>query len=121
MRILVDMNLSPSWVPVLRANGFEAEHWSTVGDPRAADRQIMEWARAREYVVFTHDLDFGTLLAASGQDRPSVLQVRTQDVLPGTIGKLACAALNQFSKELSAGAIVVVDLHRNRVRLLPLQ
>ncbi len=42
----------------------------------------MDWARPSGYVVFTHDLDFGALLAASHAGGPSVIQVRAQDVLP---------------------------------------
>ena len=37
MKFLIDMNLSPLWVPFLGAHGFGAVHWSTVGDPRAPD------------------------------------------------------------------------------------
>jgi predicted nuclease of predicted toxin-antitoxin system len=33
MKILLDMNLSPQWVRFLEQEGFEATHWSTVGDP----------------------------------------------------------------------------------------
>ena len=62
MKILVDMNLSPLWVEPLSRGGFAAVHWSKVGDPRAPDRTLMQWAREHGYVVFTHDLDFGTLL-----------------------------------------------------------
>lgn len=36
MKILIDMNLSPSWVTVFRQHGVHAEHWSSVGDPCAA-------------------------------------------------------------------------------------
>ena len=64
-KLLIDMNLSPEWVQTLLAQGWEAAHWSTVGDPRATDREIMDWAAANQYVVFTHDLDFGTMLALS--------------------------------------------------------
>lgn len=32
------------------------------------------------YVVFTHDLDFGDILAATNADDPSVIQVRTQNL-----------------------------------------
>lgn len=63
MKLLVDMNLSPDWVAVLRAAGWEAEHWAQVGNPRATDTEIMAWAEERGWVVFTHDLDFGSLLA----------------------------------------------------------
>jgi predicted nuclease of predicted toxin-antitoxin system len=52
----------------LRAAGHEAVHWSEVGDPRAPDTVLMQWAIAHGYAVFTHDLDFGTMLALSGAD-----------------------------------------------------
>jgi predicted nuclease of predicted toxin-antitoxin system len=42
MKILIDMNLSPEWVSILKKNGFEAVHWSTIGDPRAKDSVIMD-------------------------------------------------------------------------------
>jgi predicted nuclease of predicted toxin-antitoxin system len=31
LRILIDMNLSPSWVEVLQKAGFEACHWYQLG------------------------------------------------------------------------------------------
>ena len=54
LKFLVDMNLSPQWVPVLRKHGWQAVHWSTLGDPGASDKDIMDWARDHQYVVFTH-------------------------------------------------------------------
>jgi uncharacterized protein DUF5615 len=41
VKVLVDMNLSPLWVEQLSRAGFEAVHWSNVGDPRAPDRTLM--------------------------------------------------------------------------------
>ena len=61
MKIVIDMNLSPQWVQVLMNAGHEAVHWSTIGAPNAPDREIMAWAQANGFVVFTHDLDFGNL------------------------------------------------------------
>jgi len=63
LSIVVDMNLSVEWVPLLEEAGHVAVHWSTVGDPRADDVTIMAWASAHGHAVFTHDLDFGTALA----------------------------------------------------------
>lgn len=120
MKILVDMNLSPSWVPVLERHGWPAVHWSDVGGPRAADREIMEWASTEGHVVFTHDLDFGTTLALTRTSGPSVLQVRSQDVLPNHLEGTVVAALAQHEADLSSGALVVVDETRSRVRLLPI-
>ena len=121
MRLLVDMNLSPEWVGVLKGAGWEAVHWSTVGNPRAEDREIMGWARAQEHVVFTHDLDFGTVLALTRTGSPSVIQVRTQDVTPAAIGALVVGALRQFETTLEKGALIVLDEARARARVLPLQ
>ena len=73
-------------MPFLTSKGFEAIHWSDIGDPKAKDSIIMQWARSNGHVVFTHDLGLSALLAAGRQDSPSVIQVRTQDVMPEAIG-----------------------------------
>jgi predicted nuclease of predicted toxin-antitoxin system len=57
-------------------------HWSQIGDPKASDKVLMEWARSNHHVVFMHDLDFGTLLALTHENGPSVIQVRAKDVKP---------------------------------------
>ncbi|MEM1392208.1 MAG: DUF5615 family PIN-like protein [Cyanobacteria bacterium P01_H01_bin.150] len=109
MKILIDMNLSPDWVAVLNKYNIEAVHWSTIGESDAKDTVIMEWARDNNYIVFTHDLDFGTLLAATQANTPSVIQVRTQDVLPASIENLVVSALSQFETQLINGALVTID------------
>ena len=63
MTILVDMNLSPEWVSFFERESWNAVHWSVVGSMSAPDRDILERAASRGAVIFTHDLDFGTLLA----------------------------------------------------------
>ena len=120
IKILIDMNLSPDWVPLLQNAGWSATHWSTVGDPKADDRTIMDWAEENGYVVFTHDLDFGTILALTHKIGPSVLQVRSQDVLPDHLERLVVAAIGRHETDLESGAIVVIDESRNRVRILPI-
>jgi predicted nuclease of predicted toxin-antitoxin system len=121
MKLLVDMNLSPDWAAVLEREGWEAIHWSNVGNPRATDSEIMAWAKQNGRVVFTHDLDFGTALALTQAEGPSVIQVRTQDVTPPAIEKLVVSALRQFQAELEKGALIVLDEAHSRARILPLQ
>lgn len=120
VKLVVDMNLSVDWVTELDQHGWYAIHWSMVGDPRADDSAIMVWALANGYVVFTHDLDFGTMLALTHATGPSVLQVRGQNVLPEDMGSLVIAALRQHDATLAAGALVVVEEKKSRVRVLPL-
>ena len=120
LKLLIDMNLSVDWVSEFAKHGYSAIHWSTVGDYRAKDTEIMEWALANGYIVFTHDLDFGTLLALTKAHGPSVLQVRGRTVLPERIGPLVLSTLKQFEAVLENGALVVVDLKTVRARILPL-
>ena len=63
MKILIDMNLSPDWCQVFGSNDIESLHWSSVGAVSAPDATIIEWAKSNDYIIFTHDLDFGTILA----------------------------------------------------------
>ncbi len=72
MKLLIDMNLSPRWIPLLRDAGWEAVHWSDVGKAEAGDAEIMAYAAAHDYVVVTHDLDFGAILAVTHGKKPSV-------------------------------------------------
>jgi predicted nuclease of predicted toxin-antitoxin system len=119
MKILLDMNLSPGWVKVLRDGGWESIHWSEVGDIRAPDAEIMGWALAHAYVVFTHDLDFGILLAVTRAEGPSVIQLRTQDIFPEDLGKRMVQILRQYEDILEKGALVTVDETKSRTRILP--
>ncbi len=121
MKILIDMNLSPDWVAAFAAENIESAHWSTVGDPRAEDTEIMEYARANAYVVFTHDLDFGTILALTQAESPSVVQVRAQNILPSHLAKIIVGVLRTNETVLEQGALIVVDEGTERVRILPLQ
>ena len=120
MKILIDMNLSPQWVEEFQRHGWKSLHWSAVGDPRAADTEIMSWARENDYVVFTHDLDFGALLALTHAEGPSVIQVRTQDVMPHNLGNRLINVLEQNESVLTKGALIVIDESKSRVRILPL-
>ncbi len=44
IKILIDMNLPPIWVDVFDSEGWEAVHWSKIGDFGATDQVIMKWA-----------------------------------------------------------------------------
>ena len=121
MRLLIDMNLSPRWVGLMNSAGIEAAHWSTLGANKAPDSEIMAYAAAHGYVVLTYDLDFGSILAATHGEKPSVVQIRAADVSPDAIGRQVIVALGQMAAELEEGALLTVDPNRTRLRVLPLQ
>jgi predicted nuclease of predicted toxin-antitoxin system len=120
MKLPVDMNLSPRWATLLQDAGFEATHWSAVGALDASDREIMAYARVNGFVILTHDLDFGAILAATQGQKPSVLQIRAGDLNPDVIGGVIILALRQMSGKLQQGALLSVDPKRTRLRVLPL-
>jgi len=120
LKILIDMNLSPSWVEVLQNAGFESCHWYKLGPSNAPDSELFAWARDKKHLVFTHDLDFGAMLAATNAESPSVFQIRTEDVSPAALAPRAIVLLHRFTPQLSAGALVIVDEMRERIRILPL-
>jgi predicted nuclease of predicted toxin-antitoxin system len=121
MKILVDACLSPEWAGFLGQNGFVATHWSTLGSMQTPDLQLFQIARQQGYWIFTHDLDFGTILAFSGANGPSVIQARLQDISVGASGLVVIRALRQFDRLLQKGCILTILPGRNRVRILPLQ
>jgi predicted nuclease of predicted toxin-antitoxin system len=114
------MNLSPKWAAVLQQTGFDAVHWSNVGAATDGDPQIMNYAATHGYVVLTSDLDFGSILAATGGHGPSVIQLRTEDARVEMIGALVIKAINQAIDQLNKGALLTIETDRLRIASLPI-
>ncbi len=88
---------------------------------RAPDSEVLRWAREKNCIVLTHDLDFGVLLSMTAKAGPSVIQVRTQDVTPEATGSLVLAALNKHKEALERGALLSIQGQTSRVRVLPIK
>lgn len=122
MRLLLDQNLSPALADLLNATGHDAVHVRSIGLSRASDDQIMTAAVTNRRVVVSADTDFGELLARTNADEPSVLLIRRQDQRRARqLAALIELNLPAVSDDLEAGAIVVFDADRIRVRRLPLR
>jgi predicted nuclease of predicted toxin-antitoxin system len=121
VKLLVDMNLSPSWVDRLARHGFEAVHWSTIGTATAPDSEILTWANEHGFVVITNDLDFSAILAASTGASPSVVQIRTQDLLSDAVVTIVAQAIDAHRESIEGGALLSIDEAGTRVRVLPLR
>jgi predicted nuclease of predicted toxin-antitoxin system len=80
--ILIDANLSPSWVQFLQTAQIEAVHWWRLGRGDAPDSELLEWAIERDAIILTGDGDFSQLLALRGLSRPSVIYLRTNERNP---------------------------------------
>ena len=121
MKLLIDMNLTPRWCRTFERRGVAATHWTSVGAATAPDEVILRWAREHQHVIFTHDLDFGALLALTHADGPSVVQVRTRLPIPEGIGEELLQAIRRHQDALEAGALLTVHPDRSRIRLLPIR
>jgi predicted nuclease of predicted toxin-antitoxin system len=120
MKIVIDMNLSPAWVAYFNKFGFESVHWTQVGEIRASDEEIFQWAKNNDYIIITQDLDFSAILALSNSEKPSVILIRAKNSLPENIGTQLIEILKIYSSELETGAHVVLDSISSRIRILPL-
>jgi predicted nuclease of predicted toxin-antitoxin system len=121
VKLLVDMNLSPSWVERLVGHGFEAVHWSTIGAATAPGVEILTWPNEHGFVVITNDLDFSAILAAGARATPSVVQIRTQDLLSDEVVSTVVHALEAHRDHIERGALLSIDEAATRVRMLPLR
>ena len=115
------MHLSPSWVDRLARHGFEAVHWSTIGAATAPDHEILAWAHQHGSVLVTNDLDFSAILAAGVAEGPSVVQIRTQDLLSDAAVTIVAKALEAHRDDIERGALLSIDEAGTRVRVLPLR
>ena len=114
------MNLSPEWVQEFKYYEIEAIHWSAIGKHDAPDVILIDWAQKNEYVIFTHDLDFGTAIALTKAEKPSVIQVRTQNVTVAHLSKIVIPTVQTYADLLEKGALIVMDEDKQRIRILPL-
>jgi predicted nuclease of predicted toxin-antitoxin system len=81
----------------------------------------MALAVAENRILISADTDFGELLAASRNAAPSLILLRGFGGRPDARIRVILANLVQLEEFLQAGAIVVINESRVRVRLLPIE
>ena len=121
MKFLADMGVSMSTIASLREAGHESIHLRDEGLFKMEDAGILDKARSESRIVLTFDLDFGDLLAASGERLPSVIIFRLRNQTPGAVRPRLFEILSECETDLEAGTIIIVEETRYRVRRLPIK
>jgi predicted nuclease of predicted toxin-antitoxin system len=114
------MGVSMSTIASLREAGHESIHLRDEGLLKMEDADILDKARSESRIVLTFDLDFGDLLAASGERLPSVVIFRLRNQTPAAIRPRLFEILSECETYLKGGAIIIVEEARYRVRRLPI-
>jgi len=120
MKFLIDNCISPLMAFGLTQAGYDAIHVRDCHLQSGLDEDIFARAAQEDRILISADTDFATLLALRKEKRPSVILFRRQTQrLPEQQLSLLLLNLPALRVDLEAGAIVVFDQDRIRVRSLP--
>jgi predicted nuclease of predicted toxin-antitoxin system len=119
MRFLADMGVSLRVVAWLRDAGHDVVHLRDRGLAQLPDDQIFQLAISEQRIVITFDLDFREIIANSAGAIVSVVLFRVHNTRVETITRRLQVVLEQATGHLEAGAIVVVEESRLRIRMAP--
>jgi len=121
LEFLANMNISPLTVKDLRMLGWNIVRIPEIMDSKSKDIYILTYARDHNKVVITQDLDFSSLLALGGYEKPSVINLRFENAKPDFITNRIIEIVKELERELDKGIVVSVDEISARYRNLPIE
>lgn len=121
MNFLLNMNVNRDMAAPLQQRGHVCRHAGDIGMSRSKDVEIVAEAKKTGETILTHDLDYGNLLAFSGESAPSVLILRVRDLRTDEIMSRFDIAWSEIESPLNEGAIVSLSDKSLRIRNLPIE
>ena len=121
MNFLIDSSLSPLLAELLRQAGHDAMHVRRYGIHKADDEVIFDRASQEERVLVSADTQFGAILAARHDAKPSVILIkRSSERRPEKQAELLLANRSVIAGLVDRGSVIVFDDRRLRSRTLPI-
>jgi predicted nuclease of predicted toxin-antitoxin system len=120
MNFLLNMNVPRQLARRLTDISNTCRHVADIGMAQASDVAIVEEARSNKETIITHDLDYGHLLAFSGEPGPSVIILRLRNTHPDKLAERITITWREIEEPLKNRAIVVLEDAAFRIRRLPI-
>lgn len=120
MKFLLNANISPLLIPLLEKEHHSVRSVLHLGKHAATDFEIVDFARANDETIITHDLDYGTILAFSGEAKPSVIIFRVLPIGIEIFYTMLQLNWKKIEQPLTDGAIVIFENDALRIRKLPI-
>jgi predicted nuclease of predicted toxin-antitoxin system len=120
MKFLLDVGISPRLGKLLTLNSHSYRYLPDFYSNKTSDADILEIAIQNQEVIITHDLDFGSLLAFSRKNQPSVILFRIHHIDPELFYNLISENWQRIEEPLLNGSLVIIEAETIRVRYLPI-
>ena len=120
INFLADMNISPKTVKSLQQKGWSIIRISDILPANTPDYIILEFARNNGNAIITQDLDFSTMIALSGYNRPSLITIRLFDSDPDIVTERLLEVFPEIGYNLLEGCAVTIEEINVRIRRLPI-
>ena len=114
------MNVDVRVADWLRSEGHDVTLLRDEGLHRMPNGEIFEKSLSEDRVVLTSDLDFGEIAAVLKETSGKVLLLRLHNRRAANVIERLTSVLPRVEQDLAAGAVVIVEESRHRVRPLPI-
>jgi len=121
MRFLLDQGIARSVVDSLNRAGHDALHVGECNLTTADDPTLLERARSEDRIIVTFDSDFSALMALSSDAKPSIVHIRIEGMRADAQTDLILKLAEVYFDELQQGAILSVQAHTVRLKILPIK
>jgi predicted nuclease of predicted toxin-antitoxin system len=117
-RVLIDQDVYRPTIELLRTAGHDVVCAADIGLSRAPDSEILDTATRLGRILITRDLDFGRLLQDPLLRSAPVVILRCSPATLSSVHRELLRVLDVHAPGELAGAIIVVEPDRHRIRRL---